>query len=383
MSIQCNFCYSYLKDEKILKKHQNTARSCLEKQKKLLNITCICSKVFICQEDLEEHKINCNQELKKQISDLQKLNLELQIQIECYKTELTKCQKSLEDIAKVPKTQIYNKITNNLSIFNLDKNQIKEIINTEFTEKEFRQGITGCANFAYTSLILDENQIPRMICTNFKNMHFKYLNDKNELVSDIGAVDLCDKLFEGNLHEKSTQICETLLTTYPDREEKWRRLNLEIVSIRNEPIKLAKLLRILIKNESETLKNESREKQERRRLIELEKMEEIEMFQLECDEEYDVDSDIVLSDTDNEDVEIEKSEMRKRIRMSIRNYNYELKTKFDKIKNFDEYKEYDKLQKLSIQNPNSVLLVSLQKEYERKKKLYQEYRNGTLDVELL
>ena len=391
MSIQCEFCSTLFKETKVMRKHQKTAAYCLQKQKEKLNLKCVCLSTFLLSEELETHRLTCVLELNRQISELKTFLEVAKNQSESYRVELEKSQKLIEEIAKAPKT-VNNTTTNNnndnkrymnLTAFNYTKDEIKEIVKNDYTEKHIKEGIDGFTKFAYSHIVLDKRLEPRYTCSNYDEMIFKYKNDKNEIVMDIGARDLCIRIFQdGNVRERTIEMFEKLLSNESNatHQKIYKDYQSEILALRNAPELLGKYLRVYVRNGSDSLKQEAKAKYDRIQQLEDEEREYMEEFKFDCDDCYDYLS--VCEDEDDD--KMEKSILRRNVRMQVRNYDHELRRRFDEIRTFNAgAMALEIKKKLDSGRINNEIYEKYSNQLEKFRKIQNEYLNGTLDLTTL
>jgi hypothetical protein len=228
---KCEYCNNVFKTLKIMNKHQKTAKFCLIKQKK--QIICeSCNNISFCENDFENHQNNCIVFLKSKIKELQDENKDIQYyqnETEFYKKQLTEKDnhyekqlvekdnqiKHLQDqIVSITKTaiskpttttNINNKILN-MSVLNLDNENVKSIINDKYNLDVISDGQKGIAKFATNFLLKDSNGNLNYVCTDPSRKIFKYKNLDGELEKDINAQRLTNILSDNGIFNTTTQI---------------------------------------------------------------------------------------------------------------------------------------------------------------------------------
>lgn len=236
MTIKCEFCNNMFVNENSLKNHQRITKYCLIKQKK--QIKCEnCGTLSFSQVDFENHQNNCVVFLKSKIKDLEEENKDIlyyQNEIEFYKKQLDEKDKQLdekdkqlkdkdnhikhleEQIVSITKTaiskptttnntHINNKIMN-MSVLNLDSENIKNIINNKYNLDAISDGQKGIAKFATNFLLKDSDGNLNYVCTDPSRKIFKYKNNSGEVEKDVNAQKLTDILTENGILSTTARI---------------------------------------------------------------------------------------------------------------------------------------------------------------------------------
>jgi len=227
---KCEYCNNSFKSIRTLNYHQKTTKFCLLKQKK--QIVCeYCNFVSFSQNDLENHQNICivflkskNQDLEEKIKELQDENKD----IVYYQNKIEFCEKQLiekdnqikhlqEQIVSITKTAVSkpttttnnNNINNkilNMSVLNLDNENIKSIINNKYNLDVISEGQKGVAKFATNFLLKDSDGNLNYVCTDPSRKIFKYKNNAGELEKDINAQRLTDILTDNGIFNTTSQI---------------------------------------------------------------------------------------------------------------------------------------------------------------------------------
>jgi hypothetical protein len=227
---KCEYCNNSFKSIRTLNYHQKTTKFCLLKQKK--QIVCeYCNFVSFSQNDLENHQNICivflkskNQDLEEKIKELQDENKD----IVYYQNKIEFCEKQLiekdnqikhlqEQIVSITKTAVSkpttttnnNNINNkilNMSVLNLDNENIKNIINNKYNLDVISEGQKGVAKFATNFLLKDSDGNLNYVCTDPSRKIFKYKNNAGELEKDINAQRLTDILTDNGIFNTTSQI---------------------------------------------------------------------------------------------------------------------------------------------------------------------------------
>lgn len=236
MTIKCEFCNNMFVNENSLKNHQRITKYCLIKQKK--QIKCEnCGTLSFSQVDFENHQNNCVVFLKSKIRELKEENKDIlyyQNEIEFYKKQLDEKDKQLdekdkqlkdkdnhikhleEQIVSITKTaiskptttnntHINNKIMN-MSVLNLDSENIKNIINNKYNLDAISDGQKGIAKFATNFLLKDSDGNLNYVCTDPSRKIFKYKNNSGEVEKDVNAQKLTDILTENGILSTTARI---------------------------------------------------------------------------------------------------------------------------------------------------------------------------------
>ena len=226
---KCEYCNNVFKTLKIMNKHQKTAKFCLIKQKKQI-ICGSCNNISYSQNDFENHQNNCITFLKSKIKELNDENKD----IVYYQNKIEFCEKQLiekneqliekdnqikhlqEQIVSITKTAVSkptttnnNNINNkilNMSVLNLDNENVKNIINNNYNLDVISEGQKGVAKFATNFLLKDSDGNLNYVCTDASRKIFKYKNNDGELEKDINAQKLTDILSDNGIFNTTSQI---------------------------------------------------------------------------------------------------------------------------------------------------------------------------------
>jgi hypothetical protein len=102
-----------------------------------------------------------------------------------------------------------NRINNNF--FN-DPERIKQMINEKLNEDYVCDGQKGVAQFAYDSLLKDEDGNKNYICSDPSRHIFKFKNSEGEIEKDVKAVKLTNMLIDAGISSKSCEVAQSLWT---------------------------------------------------------------------------------------------------------------------------------------------------------------------------
>jgi hypothetical protein len=231
---KCEYCNNVFKNLKTLNQHKRLAKFCLIKQKKQL-ICDYCGTLSFSQNDLENHQNICITFLKSKIKELENENKDIvyfQNKIEFCEKQLTEkknyYEKQLiekdnqikhlqEQIVSITKTAVSkpttttnnNNINNkilNMSVLNLDNDNVKSIINDKYNLDVISEGQKGVAKFATNFLLKDSDGNLNYVCTDASRKIFKYKNNDGELEKDINAQKLTNILTDNGIFNTTSQI---------------------------------------------------------------------------------------------------------------------------------------------------------------------------------
>jgi hypothetical protein len=233
---KCEYCNNVFKSLKTLNQHKRLAKFCLIKQKKQL-ICEYCNDISYSDKDFEYHQNHCiiflkskNQELEEKIKELENENKDIvyfQNKIEFCEKQLIEKENQLvekdnqikhlqDQIVSITKTAISkptttnnNNINNkilNMSVLNLDNENVKNIINNNYNLDVISEGQKGVAKFATNFLLKDSDGNLNYVCTDASRKIFKYKNNDGELEKDINAQKLTDILSDNGIFNTTSQI---------------------------------------------------------------------------------------------------------------------------------------------------------------------------------
>lgn len=199
--MECQYCKQIFRTHSSLNNHQKTAKYCL-KLRGYINpkgkFTCLCEADFTSKYSLENHKLKCTQystevvELRQQVIELQaKLSdaLRREQELRADYAELAKIS------AKRPTTK--NTVTNNLnlSVFNKSAQDIKKIVEENYTKEYLLEGQKGVAKFTCIHVINDDKSRPPIyVITDKARGNGKYKVSNDQVVADYGMIGLTKKV---------------------------------------------------------------------------------------------------------------------------------------------------------------------------------------------
>ncbi len=266
--VKCDYCENLFCNKSALSNHQKTAKYCIKLQKDLnkdiKEYNCkLCLKIFIRKDTLISHEKICrgtsskNQDIISLEKDLEqeknntfKLqtinaqlneeNINLKIKVaeltailkgktelsEKFETLHSKKDNCIEKIALQPKTttkntsnSTQNNILNNLPIFNLTKEKLQLIANTEFTHELFLRGQEGAAKFA-TNIARKENDgdLPWVVSDKNRGI-VKMKGEDGIIITDYDVEIITDLIFEA-IKDKNQEYFDAAYPPYDtDAEE--------------------------------------------------------------------------------------------------------------------------------------------------------------------
>jgi len=245
--MDCEFCKTTLKTLSSLNYHKKTNKKCLEKQnvssKEIISCE-FCKKVFSNQtlkihikscknkiikekDDIIKEKDDIIEEMKKEKDDIieEKDNLLQQKDdiIEEMKNRILKLETEndiykndhdfVKNLASQPKTT--NNNNNKIRVMNNffdNPEKVKQLVNEKLTQDHIVDGQKGVAQFAYNSLLRDENGNINYFCTDPSRYIFKFQNSEGETEKDIKAMKLTNMLIDAGIKQKTGVIAPLLWT---------------------------------------------------------------------------------------------------------------------------------------------------------------------------
>jgi hypothetical protein len=199
---KCEFCSNTFKDIYAVKKHQKTAKYCLEIQ----------GKTNVEKENIEK--------LLLKLTALATENTQLKSENTFLKEENDEYRKTIADIAKTPQTinNTTNTTQNNLLMltpFELNRERFSNMIKESFTKDYMIEGQKGVAKFAVDKLLRDENGKLQYVCTDPSRQIYKFKTVEGEMERDVKARKLTKSIVE-ELKKKAQNI--TLQTVTDDSD---------------------------------------------------------------------------------------------------------------------------------------------------------------------
>jgi hypothetical protein len=213
--VSCEFCNKMLSNNSALKRHLLICK--IKKEKDDLNklkndeIVSLKEKVkYMSDENIAlkekviamtgenitmKEKVRCmsdeNIALKEKVNGLQEQNKNISDQ----NKNLSEQMFQLANKPTTTNKQIVKKqfnLLNNLAPYDISERLVKQIVDKEYTEDDFRQGPARLASFVATKIATNQDGKKKIVCTDYARRRFKHLNgDGSDVVEDIGAIHLC------------------------------------------------------------------------------------------------------------------------------------------------------------------------------------------------
>lgn len=219
MSYECEYCNSVLQSARTLKKHQRTAKKCIEKRGVGYEIKCICEKEFSRADKYKKHTLQCvpfiQDKYTKMIEEKDKLidekekkiKEEKEIAIKEKDKVINKLEKEIKKLNKRATTINNNKITINNPLINLNipanlsQTAIQEICKQFLNQKTVNEGYKSMAKFLVKYIIMDKDGKVNVLCTDVNRKVFKYRDEDGRLLKDVRGFILKKKIRKGSIQE--------------------------------------------------------------------------------------------------------------------------------------------------------------------------------------
>jgi len=219
--MECEFCNKSFSTTGNLRYHKKTSKKCQEIQNRNHHnkdeiessfVNCeFCNKIFTLQ-ILKNHHKNCKkkteidiQNFTEEIKHLRMRILELEAENKIY----SKDHDFIKTMAAQPKTNNKIKINNN---FFDNPERIKQMIGEKLNKDYVSDGQKGVAQFAYDTLLKDDDGNMNYICSDPSRHIFKFQNSEGNIEKDIKAVKLTNMLIDAGIASKSGSIAPSLWT---------------------------------------------------------------------------------------------------------------------------------------------------------------------------
>ena len=209
---KCEYCEKILSTKQSILHHLNVCDKKKDKEIEILKVKLESkdNKIEILKKELKElkEKDKSNIKLKIQNENFEKQN-------ENYKEQIKDLQDKLENLASKaierPTSVISNTTTNNslniatsIDFDNIE--HIKNLIDNYLTINHVVDGQKGIANFVKETMLIDDNGIPKYICTDPSRHIFKYKDTNGEIKKDIEAKKLTGSVIKGGLRRRTAII---------------------------------------------------------------------------------------------------------------------------------------------------------------------------------
>jgi len=229
--MECKFCNKQLSTVGNLNYHIKNNKNCLEIQKNHRNendipislVSCeFCDKTF-SNKTLKVHLKTCKNrkdELLKEkdaiikqkdeiIEEMKNRILKLETENDIYKND----HELIKNLASQPKTM--NNNNNKIRIMNNffdNPEKVKQIVNEKLTNDHIIDGQKGVAQFAYNTLLRDDEGNVNYFCTDPSRCIFKFQNSEGEIEKDIKAIKLTNMLLDAGIKQKTGTMAPALWT---------------------------------------------------------------------------------------------------------------------------------------------------------------------------
>jgi glycerophosphoryl diester phosphodiesterase len=237
---KCEYCDKILSTKQMLENHKNI---CIIKKDK--EIEALKEKLESKDKELKEQfqsKDNKIEILKKELKEKDKLNIKLKLQNENYEKQIEKQEEQnkvllnkLENLASKaidkPTSIVSNTTTNNnlniatsMDFDNIE--HIKNLIDNYLTINHIVDGQKGIANFVRETMLIDDNGIPKYICTDPSRNIFKYKDTNGEIKKDVEAKKLTGSLVKGGIRKQTAIIGNDWLESEENSNDYLNKLEL-------------------------------------------------------------------------------------------------------------------------------------------------------------
>jgi hypothetical protein len=204
---RCEYCEKILSTKQKLDYHNNI---CDKKKENIVKLEKekLDKEIKTLKEQLERKDKECKEQLEKQKKELKE-------QIDDYKHQIKDLQDKLENLASKaidrPTSVISNTTTNNnlniatsMDFDNIE--HIKNLIDNYLTINHIVDGQKGIANFVKETMLIDDNGIPKYICTDPSRNIFKYKDTNGEIKKDVEAKKLTGSVIKGGIRAKTALL---------------------------------------------------------------------------------------------------------------------------------------------------------------------------------
>ena len=300
--ISCEFCDKTFSSKSNLYTHLTKAKYCISKRNSnnanhtpaAVNFKCsYCEKSFTSRQFSEIHKTKCNNKIIKEQILLEKLEeqkilfetklqeqktlFESKLQEKAFTTkefkeQISYLQEQLASVALIGASKSSSITTNNnsnnttnitqiLTPFNLDDDDLMAIVKHKFDEKTFLNAQKGVAKLCYEYIIKSEEGKMRLVCTDPSRERFRYMDEKGLIKEDLKARNFIEKIYPPihlvgqELYEKTIEKCNTIKQKIAKGEDHTDKY---LIQVREEAADKAWLEIRMIKSEdtNKTLRKE-------------------------------------------------------------------------------------------------------------------------------
>jgi hypothetical protein len=192
--------------------------------------------------------------------------------ITAFKEQISYLQEQLASVALIGASKSSSITTNNnsnnttnitqiLTPFNLDDDDLMAIVKHKFDEKTFLNAQKGVAKLCYEYIIKSEEGKMRLVCTDPSRERFRYMDEKGLIKEDLKARNFIEKIYPPihlvgqELYEKTIEKCNTIKQKIAKGEDDTDKY---LIQIREEAADKAWLEIRMIKSEdtNKTLRKE-------------------------------------------------------------------------------------------------------------------------------
>ena len=219
----CEFCNCSFSTKSNLTVHKKRAKKCLfiqNKETEELFKCNYCNKNFTKKQTLQEHNFSCKAKIikiidqEKKVEQYESIIIEKDEYIKKLEKQIEKLQDKLADknttnitinITNNNNIRINNKILNQLSTFDLTKENVENTVNEKFNKNYLLEGEDGVTGFAVNYLLTNDDGKQKLICTDVSRKIFHYKDENNKVYKDPGAVQFAD-MYLPALKKKSCNL---------------------------------------------------------------------------------------------------------------------------------------------------------------------------------
>ena len=202
--VSCDFCKKSFSN-KTLKVHLKSCKNKIIKQK-----DDIIEEMKKEKDDIIVEKDNLLKEKDDIIEEMKNRILKLETENDIYKND----HDFVKNLASQPKITTNNN-NNKIKVMNNffdNPEKVKQLVNDKLTQNHICDGQKGVAQFAYDTLLKDEDGNINYFCTDPSRSIFKFQNSDGETEKDVKAMKLTNMLLDAGLKHKTGTIAPTLWT---------------------------------------------------------------------------------------------------------------------------------------------------------------------------
>lgn len=223
----CQYCLSEFNKKRVLDKHVQTAKYCLEKRGFKFSFDCTCGKIFLTENLALTHKSKCKiynqgvllgklteklddtesrleESLKKNTRYIDRIK-ELETELRVINEDREKYYATVEKAALKDTSKTNNQYNNLLTFPLLDKTRMREKCEL-ITARIVKNGQKALADFFVDKIGTNDNGDVGVICTDKTRKSFKYMRADGKIETDIEG----DKLIKSFKDSSSIPIQKSL-----------------------------------------------------------------------------------------------------------------------------------------------------------------------------